>query len=54
MPGDGVIDLRRFAERVTAAGYRGRHEVEILSGRWWREDPETVVATVLERFRSVM
>ena len=54
MPGDGVIDLRRLAERVTAAGYRGRHEVEILSSRWWREDPETVVATVLERFRSVM
>ena len=54
MPGDGVIDFRRFAERVTAAGYRGRHEVEILSNRWWREDPETVVATVVERFRSVM
>ena len=54
MPGDGVIDFRRFAERVTAAGYRGRHEVEILSSRWWREDPETVVATVLERFRTVM
>ena len=54
MPGDGVIDFRRFAERVSAAGYRGRHEVEILSSRWWREDPETVVATVLERFRSVM
>ena len=54
MPGDGVIDFRRFAERVAAAGYRGRHEVEILSSRWWREDPETVVATVLERFRSVM
>ena len=54
MPGDGVIDFRRFAERVAAAGYHGRHEVEILSNRWWREDPETVVATVLERFRSVM
>ena len=54
MPGDGVIDFRQFAERVTAAGYRGRHEVEILSSRWWREDPETVVATVLERFRTVM
>ena len=54
MPGDGVIDLRRFAERVTAAGYRGCHEVEILSTRWWREDPDTVVATVVERFRSAM
>ena len=54
MPGDGVIDLRRFAERVAAAGYRGRHEVEILSNRWWREDPDAVIATVIERFRSVM
>ena len=54
MPGDGVIDLRRFAERVTAAGYRGPHEVEILSSRWWREDPDAVVATVVERFRSAM
>ena len=54
MPGDGVIDLRRFAERVTAAGYRGPHEVEILSNRWWREDPAAVVATVVERFRSAM
>lgn len=54
MPGDGVIDLRRFAERVTAAGYRGYHEVEILSSRWWREDPDAVVATVVERFRSAM
>ena len=54
MPGDGVIDLRRFATRVTAAGYGGRHEVEILSSRWWREDPDSVVATVIERFRSVM
>ncbi len=39
---------------MTAAGYRGRHEVEVLSNRWWREDPETVVAAVLERFRRVM
>ena len=54
MPGDGVIALRRFAERVTAAGYRGPHEVEILSNRWWREDPDAVVATVVERFRSAM
>ena len=54
MPGDGTINLRRFAERVTAAGYRGCHEVEILSNRWWREDPDRVVATVVERFRSVM
>ena len=54
MPGDGVIDLRLFAERVGAAGYHGFHEVEILSSRWWREDPDAVIATVVERFRSAM
>ena len=54
MPGDGVIDLRHLAEHVAAAGYCGHHEVEILSSRWWREDPDAVVATVCERFRSVM
>jgi sugar phosphate isomerase/epimerase len=54
MPGDGVIDLQRFAALVEAAGYRGHHEVEILSSRWWAQDPDAVVATVKERFASVM
>ena len=54
MPGDGVIDLQRFAALVEAAGYRGHHEVEILSSRWWAEDPDAVLATVKERFASVM
>lgn len=54
MPGDGVIDLRRFAGRVTAAGYHGHHEVEIFSSRWWQEDPDAVVATVVGRFHRAM
>ncbi|MFT5445205.1 MAG: sugar phosphate isomerase/epimerase [Gammaproteobacteria bacterium] len=54
MPGDGVIDLRRFASLVEAAGYNGPHEVEILSHRLWAEDADAVVATVKQRFTSVM
>ena len=54
MPGDGVIDLHRFAALVQATGYQGVHEVEILSKRWWAADPNVVVATVKERFASVM
>jgi sugar phosphate isomerase/epimerase len=54
MPGDGVIALRHFSALVAAAGYRGAHDVEILSKRWWATDPEVVVATVKERFASLM
>lgn len=54
MPGDGVIDLRRFRALVDATGYAGHHEVEILSSRWWATDPNAVVETVRQRFASVM
>ncbi len=49
MPGDGVIDLARLRAVVERAGYTGMAEVEILSERWWAEDPEHVVALVVER-----
>lgn len=54
MPGDGVIDLKRFASLIEKTGYNGFHEVEILSSRWWTEDADAVVATVKERFATVM
>ena len=49
MMGDGVIDLRRIRGWMAAAGYRGMHEVEIFSARWWDEEPEQVLATCRER-----
>ena len=49
MMGDGVIDLARIRDWMGAAGYRGMHEVEIFSTRWWAEDAETVLATCRER-----
>jgi sugar phosphate isomerase/epimerase len=37
MMGDGVIDIPRIRARVEEVGYRGFHEVEILSANnWWK------------------
>ncbi|MBO6782165.1 MAG: sugar phosphate isomerase/epimerase [Alphaproteobacteria bacterium] len=54
MPGDGVIDIPAIREQVEAVGYAGHCEVEILSTRWWHEDPDDVLATVVERHKTVV
>ena len=52
MMGDGVIDLPRIRSWMTSAGYSGFHEVEIFSQRWWREDPDRVLAMCKARHAS--
>jgi sugar phosphate isomerase/epimerase len=49
MMGDGVIDLPRIRGWMEGAGYGGQHEVEIFSNRWWRTDPDVVLATCKAR-----
>jgi len=50
MMGDGVIDLPLIRGWMTAAGYRGMHEVEIFStGNWWRRDADEVLLTCRRR-----
>ena len=49
MMGDGVVDLPTVRGWMERAGYRGLHEVEIFSDRWWAEDPRHVLATCIER-----
>jgi sugar phosphate isomerase/epimerase len=50
MMGDGVIDLPLIRGWMTAAGYRGMHEVEIFStANWWRRDPDEVLLTCRRR-----
>lgn len=54
MMGDGVIDLPAIRRMIEAAGYRGLHEVEIFSvNDWWTRPPDEVLATCIERFRTV-
>jgi hypothetical protein len=38
---------------VEAAGYRGIQEVEIFSEDWWSRPGDEVLATAVERFRTV-
>jgi len=53
MMGDGVIDLPLVRSWMEEAGYRGLHEVEILSaGNWWRRDPDEVLATCRMRHQT--
>lgn len=54
MMGDGVIDLKGFRAMIEAAGYSGPQEVEIFSrDNWWKRPGDEVLATCLERFRTV-
>ena len=49
MPGDGVIDIAAIRHMAEDTGYRGAVECELLSRRWWSEDPDTVLATIKQR-----
>ena len=53
MMGDGVIDLKAFRAMIEAAGFHGPQEVEIFSHRWQARPMDEVLATVVERFKTV-
>jgi sugar phosphate isomerase/epimerase len=54
MMGDGVIELRKLRGLVEAQGYAGAVEVEIFSERWWVRPAAEVLATSIERFKTVV
>jgi sugar phosphate isomerase/epimerase len=54
MMGDGVVDLRRIRRAVEDAGYAGLIEAEIFSDYWWAQPMDHVLATCVERYRSVV
>lgn len=53
MMGDGVIDFPAIRRMIEAAGYHGIQEVEIFSEDWWARPGDEVLATVMERFKTV-
>ncbi|MBV8521777.1 MAG: sugar phosphate isomerase/epimerase [Acetobacteraceae bacterium] len=53
MPGDGVIDIPAIRAMAEAAGYRGAVECELLSHRWWGEDPDRVLEIIKHRHMTV-
>jgi sugar phosphate isomerase/epimerase len=54
MMGDGVIELRKIRGLMEAAGYSGTAEVEIFSEDWWSRPLDEVLATCIERHRTVV
>jgi sugar phosphate isomerase/epimerase len=54
MMGDGVIDIKKIRAAVEAQGFFGHVEVEIFSERWWAQPMDEVLATCVERFRTVV
>ena len=54
MMGDGVVDLRRMRRAVEDAGYTGLIEAEIFSDYWWAQPIDRVLATCVERYRTVV
>ena len=53
MMGDGVIDFPAIRAMVEAAGYHGIQEVEIFSDYWWSRPGDEVLATAIERFKTL-
>jgi sugar phosphate isomerase/epimerase len=53
MPGDGVIDIAAIRSMAEQAGYRGAVECELLSHRWWNEDPDDVLSIIKERHATL-
>lgn len=54
MMGDGVADLKSLRASVEDAGHDGYCEVEIFSAdNWWKQDPDFVLDTIVERFKTV-
>lgn len=55
MPGEGVIDLHGFRQRVRASGYDGFDEIEVFSDRtWWQRDPEDGVRAAIDGYRRAV
>lgn len=52
--GDGVIDFATIGSWVAEAGYDGPVEVEIFNAEIWASDAAEVVATVKERFATLV
>jgi sugar phosphate isomerase/epimerase len=53
MMGDGVIEIAKLRAAVEAQGFAGPCEVEIFSRDWWARPIDEVLATMIERYRTV-
>lgn len=53
MPGEGIIDLRRFCELLRQVGYDGFVSLELFREDLWTRDPLQVAREGLEKMKAV-
>ncbi len=54
LPGDGIIDVDRFVDKLESAGYQGPLGIEVFNDRLKRLPPEVAAAQAwqaLDRYR---
>ncbi|MET0424697.1 MAG: sugar phosphate isomerase/epimerase family protein [Actinoplanes sp.] len=54
LPGEGCIDLRRFADAVRATGYPGHVEVEVFHEETWSRPGAEVLAQAYAGYRAAV
>lgn len=53
MPGEGIVDLKRFCELLRQIGYDRCLSLELFNRELWAQDPLEVAKTGLEKMRAV-
>jgi sugar phosphate isomerase/epimerase len=53
MPGEGVIDLKKFVRLLKQVGYSGFVSLELFREDLWRADPLEVARTGLQKMRAI-
>jgi sugar phosphate isomerase/epimerase len=48
--GDGCIPLKKIKQWIMNAGFKGYHEVEIFSDKYWSQDQDIFLDKIVERF----
>ncbi|MCP4846577.1 MAG: sugar phosphate isomerase/epimerase [Verrucomicrobiaceae bacterium] len=51
--GEGCIELGKLSSTITSAGFKGYHEVEIFSSRWWGSDQDDYLNAIIQSFNAL-
>lgn len=52
MPGDGIVDLKRYCELLSATGYNRWLSLELFREDLWQQDPLSVAKRGIEKMRA--
>jgi 2-keto-myo-inositol isomerase len=53
IPGQGILPLREWTDKVAECGYSGYHAVELFNEELWAKPLETICADVMQGCRSM-